>query len=68
MPEEFQGRDEIIGEAGLAGHISSGNEEEASVGSSVYVPIEKADDTQLQYAIRLINGEETNPAFPPKAE
>jgi len=68
VPEEFQGRDEIIGEAGLAGHISSGNEEEASVGSSVYVPIEKADDTQLQYAIRLINGEETNPAFPPKAE
>ena len=68
VPEEFQGRDEIIGEAGLTGHISSGNEEEASVGSSVYVPIEKADDTQLQYAIRLINGEETNPAFPPKAE
>lgn len=68
VPEEFQGRDEIIGEAGLTGHISSGNEEEASVGSSVYVPIEKADDTQLQYAIRLINGEETNAAFPPKAE
>lgn len=68
VPEEFQGRDEIIGEAGLQGHITGDGEEEATVGSSVYVPAEKADDTQLQYAIRLINGEETHEAFPPKAE
>jgi carboxyl-terminal processing protease len=68
VPEEFQGRDEIIGEAALEGHITIEGQEESTVGSSVYVPIEKADDTQLQYAIRLINGEETNPAFPPKAE
>ena len=68
VPEEFQGRDEIIGEAGLAGHITIEGQEETSVGSSVYVPAEKAEDTQLQYAIRLVNGEETNPAFPAKAE
>jgi carboxyl-terminal processing protease len=68
VPEEFQGRDEIIGEAGLAGHITVEGQEETSVGSSVYVPAEKEEDTQLQYAIRLINGEETDPAFPPKAE
>ncbi len=68
VPEEFQGRDEIIGEAGLAGHITIEGQEETSVGSSVYVPVEKAEDTQLQYAIRLVNGVETNPAFPPKAE
>lgn len=68
VPEEFQGRDEIIGEAGLAGHITIEGQEETSVGSSVYVPPEKADDTQLQYAIRLVKGEETDPAFPPKAE
>jgi carboxyl-terminal processing protease len=68
VPEEFQGRDEIIGEAGLAGHITIEGQEETSVGSSVYVPVEKAEDTQLQYAIRLVDGEETNPAFPPKAE
>ncbi len=68
VPEEFQGRDEIIGEAGLAGHITIEGQEETSVGSSVYVPVEKAEDTQLQYAIRLVNGAETNPAFPPKAE
>jgi len=68
VPEEFKGRDEIIGEAGLAGHITIEGQEETSVGSSVYVPVDKAEDTQLQYAIRLIKGEETNAAFPPKAE
>jgi carboxyl-terminal processing protease len=68
VPEEFQGRDEIIGEAGLAGHITIEGQEETSVGSSVYVPVEKSEDTQLQYAIRLIDGQETNEAFPPKAE
>jgi carboxyl-terminal processing protease len=68
VPEEFQGRDEIIGEAGLAGHITIDGQEENSVGSSVYVPAEKAEDTQLQYAIRLVKGEETDTAFPPKAE
>ena len=68
VPEEFQGRDEIIGEAGLAGHITVEGQEETTVGSSVYVPADKEKDDQLQYAIRLINGEETNPAFPPSAE
>jgi carboxyl-terminal processing protease len=66
VPEEFAGRDEIIGEAGLAGQIGGGTEELATAGSSVYVPAEAADDTQLQYAIRLINGEESNSAFPPQ--
>ncbi|MBD8066654.1 S41 family peptidase [Devosia sp. PTR5] len=68
VPEELKGRDEIIGEAGLAGHITIEGQQEATVGSSVYVPGEKADDTQLQYAIRLIDGEESDPSYPPKAE
>jgi carboxyl-terminal processing protease len=68
VPEEFQGRDEIIGEAGLEGHITIEGQEESTVGSSVYVPTDQAEDTQLQYAIRLINGEETDPAYPPPAE
>ncbi|MEQ8599011.1 MAG: S41 family peptidase [Devosia sp.] len=68
VPEEFQGRDEIIGEAGLDGHITVEGQEEASVGSSVYVPADKAEDTQLQFALSLIKGEETDPAFPPTAE
>jgi len=68
VPEEFQGRDEIVGEAGLAGHITIEGQEENTAGSSVYVPVEAAEDAQLQFAIKLINGEETNAAFPPKAE
>lgn len=68
VPEEFQGRDEIIGEAGLEGHITIEGQEESTVGSSVYVPADNAEDTQLQYAIRLINDEETDPAYPPQAE
>ena len=43
-----------------------GSEENATVGSSVYVPQDKTLDNQLQYAIRLIDGLETDPAFPPK--
>ena len=68
VPAEFQGRDEIIGEAALPGEIGGGTEERATVGSSVYVPAEKDKDNQLQYAIRLILGEETNEAFPPKSD
>ena len=65
VPEEFKGRDEIIGEAGLQGQIGGGTEEEATAGSSVYVPAEKEKDNQLQFAIKLILGEETNTAYPP---
>ncbi|HEY9009383.1 MAG TPA: S41 family peptidase [Devosia sp.] len=66
VPDEFKGRDEIIGEAGLAGQIGGGSEEVATVGSSVYVPSDKSKDNQLQYAIKLIDGLETNAAYPPK--
>jgi len=66
VPDEFKGKDEIIGEAGLAGQIGGGSAEQATVGSSVYVPSDKAKDNQLQYAIKLIDGLETNEAFPPK--
>jgi carboxyl-terminal processing protease len=68
VPAEFAGRDEILGEAGLNGQIGGGTEEQATTGSSVYVPADKAEDTQLQYAIKLIMGEEKNEAYPPRAE
>ena len=68
VPEEFKGRDEILGEVELPGQIGGGTEENATVGSSVYVPAEAEKDNQLQYALKLINGEETNPAFPPKTD
>ena len=66
VPDEFKGRDEILGEAALPGQIGGGTQEVATQGSSVYVPADKEKDTQLQYAIKLIQGQETNPAFPPK--
>jgi carboxyl-terminal processing protease len=68
VPDEIKGRDEIIGEAALEGHIQIEGQEEATVGSSVYVPQDSAEDVQLQYAVKLITGEETHEAFPPKAE
>jgi carboxyl-terminal processing protease len=67
VPAEYQGRDEILGEAGLSGQIGGGTEQEATTGSSVYVPADKTLDTQLQLAIKLIDGTEKNDAFPPKA-
>ncbi len=67
VPAEFAGRDEILGEAGLSGQIGGGTEDEATTGSSVYVPADKAEDTQLQFAIGLIEGTRTDPAFPPRA-
>lgn len=68
VPDEFKGRDEIMGEAALEGHIKIEGQEESKAGSSVYVPADKADDTQLQYAIRLIDGQETDPSYPPKGD
>ncbi len=67
VPDELKGKDEIVGEAALEGHIS-GEGEEVDVGSSVYVPSDPKEDTQLNYAIDLILGNETNEAFPPKAQ
>ncbi len=67
VPDELKGKDEIVGEAALEGHIS-GEGEEVDVGSSVYVPSDPEEDTQLNYAIDLILGNETNEAFPPKAQ
>lgn len=65
VPEELQGRDELLGEAGLAGHISGEEEQEATGGSSAYVPADRAEDNQMQFAVDLILGIETHEAFPP---
>ncbi len=65
VPAEFQGRDEIIGEAGLRGQIGGGTEQEATTGSSVYVPADRELDTQLNYALDLLTGVIEDPTFPP---
>ncbi|MEO5808161.1 S41 family peptidase [Devosia sp.] len=68
IPDDIKGKDEIVGEAGLAGHIKIAGQTETTTGSSVYVPADKVDDKQLQYAIKLIDGGETNPAYPAKGD
>jgi carboxyl-terminal processing protease len=68
IPAEFKGKDEIVGEAALPGQIGGGTAPVATTGSSVYVPADKTKDDQLQYAIKLINGTVTDPAYPPKPE
>jgi len=68
VPPELKGKDELLGEAALPGQIGGGTEQQATVGSSVYVPADPEKDTQLQYALKLIRGEVTDPAFPPKSD
>jgi carboxyl-terminal processing protease len=41
---------------------------DATTGSSVYVPQDKTKDDQLQYALKLINGTVSDPAYPAKGE
>ncbi len=65
VPKEFEGRDEIVGEAALDGQIGGGTSQEATSGSSIYVPADSSLDTQLNYAIDLILGNVTNDAYPP---
>ena len=61
-------------EANLKGHLENENGEEEKVEedneaySPSYVPAEIDKDTQLQYALKLMRGEESNEAFPPKSE
>jgi len=47
----------IKGEAGLEGHLKNDKAKEVSAPSLVYVPRDKAKDTQLKAAIRLLHGE-----------
>jgi len=68
VPAEYGDRFDVMGEAGYSDQIGGGTEEQATTRSSVYVPVDKAADTQLQYAIKLILGEEKNDAYPPRAE
>jgi len=68
IPDEFKGKDEIVGEAALPGQIGGGTAPVATTGSSVYVPADKTKDDQLQFAIKLINGTVTDPTYPPKTE
>ncbi|HEY9057931.1 MAG TPA: S41 family peptidase [Aurantimonas sp.] len=75
LPQEIReqmgldSEDEIVrGESSLRGHITGNEEDDEGSGSLDYVPPEKEDDLQMQYAIDLLNGVKTNAMFPPKQE
>ncbi len=59
LPEEIQDAARSLkprGEASLRGHLR--NEDGEKSGSLAYVPKEKEKDTQLQYAMKLLRGEQ----------
>lgn len=66
VPEELRARlQENRGEAGLRGHLSSGQQQEERSASSVYVPRETKDDVQMNAAFELLRGTRTDPKWPP---
>ena len=56
------------GESDLRGHIKGVEENEQGSGSAAYVPPDPKDDVQLNYALDLLRGVKTDPAFPPNPE
>ena len=65
LPPELLGRDVVRGESELRGHIKGVDESANGSGSAAYVPPEEKDDKQLNFALDLMEGKKTDPAFPP---
>ena len=68
LPEELKDRDITRGESDLKGHIKGAEEGDQGSGSAAYVPPEAKDDIQLNYALDLLRGTKTDPAFPPNPQ
>ena len=68
LPDELQGRDLARGESDLPGHIRGEAESDEGSGSIAYVPQDPAEDLQLGYALDLLRGGKTDPAFPPSPD
>ncbi|PZO73231.1 MAG: peptidase S41, partial [Mesorhizobium amorphae] len=68
LPDELKGQDVTRGESDLRGHIKGVEENDEGSGSSAYVPPEAKDDMQLTYALELLRGQKTDPAFPPNPQ
>ncbi|MCC0037579.1 MAG: S41 family peptidase [Brucellaceae bacterium] len=68
IPDELMGRDVTRGESDLRGHIKGADENEEGSGSVAYVPPDPKDDVQLSYALDLLRGKKTDPAFPPNPD
>ena len=68
LPDELKGRDLTRGESDLKGHIKGQEEGDEGSGSAAYVPPEAKDEIQLNYALDLLRGVKTDPAFPPNPD
>ena len=68
VPDELLGRIKPAAESALRGHIQGENEDEEGSGSIAYVPPDPKDDVQLGYALDLLRGVKTDPAFPPNPD
>lgn len=68
VPEELRGRVKPAGESALPGHIQGESEDADGSGSIAYVPPDAKDDVQLGYALDLLRGVKTDPAFPPNPD
>ncbi|MGF0539865.1 S41 family peptidase [Agrobacterium sp. ES01] len=68
LPEELKGKMRSEGESSLPGHIKGNAETDEGSGSVAYVPENKDDDVQLNYALDLLRGKKTDPSFPPNTE
>ncbi|WP_011582763.1 MULTISPECIES: S41 family peptidase [Chelativorans] len=64
LPEDLQDVDLSRGESDLRGHIRGAEEDEEGSGSIAYVPQDPKEDVQLSYALDLIRGVKTDPAYP----
>ncbi|MGR6432766.1 S41 family peptidase [Rhizobium sp. PAMB 3174] len=68
LPDDLKGKIRTEGESSLRGHIQGQSETDAGSGSIAYVPPDEKDDIQLNYALDLLRGKKTDPAFPANPE
>ena len=65
LPADLKGKERVLGESDLKGHIKGVDENAKGSGSAAYVPPEEKDDKQLNFALDLMEGKKTDPSFPP---
>ncbi len=68
LPDDLKGKMVTEGESSLRGHIKGQSETDEGSGSVAYVPPDPKDDVQLNYALDLLRGVKTDPAFPPNPD
>jgi len=68
LPDNLKGRVEAAGESKLPRHITGADEDKDGSGSFAYIPPDKKDDIQLNFALDLIRGVKKNAAYPPDPE